>query len=964
MENAEIMNVNLINSNSDENFSNIKKENCNKDLEIKLGKSDDNNSSLTHHDILTLHKKRKENYTDEEFLFTDMKPYIKLENNISFDHDPNLNIKKDNTITIDFDTKVAILEPKSNFISSKINFSKQVQEENVTPIKTIKSDTNDQPNQLKRSSSLLYKKESTNKETENVHISNSKEIKKKFGDNTEASGKLNSSLPSKMNKMLNKKNQTESHISIKRTQGNKNFDNHKFQNKYSVAAKESINKKNEAIPQQSSLQKKMSNEINLTPSNKKNEVNTHKICFKNNETTYEKLDKTMTVKRLQSSRVSSINNTKNNISLTKGKKNNQPKLCFTYSNEYNLQCKNKNIKIDSSVLRVIKDCYVPLKKYTVQEILMLNFPKNSFVVNEAKNLNSVFPRRSKNFKSNNTHTLDSDSNFELDDSEVNEDYILKNEIKNKTFKSKNSSSKFNSKKKLIKEINCVVKNNIDSSDIISFSNKPKKNKMKFDERLVPPNKKRKMNIEDNEDITKKNKVLSAKSKSSKTIVNNTNKTRCKRIKTLSTKEMTLNTNISKNKNMQENLKKANIPTLELNQDNTVIFEVIDENSKPSSLNHFLEQSTYVVEKNGPNNINETRNYQEKLIKRYKVKDKNTVKLSSIIKEKMAECDIVLPKQENSEIEVINDFIIKENVPLSHLTIPQKRGKGNHMAKHIKPSKDWKYTKYDYSEISEYIKEIPFFTVTQMDSKFENDQIGFSQLSSQKDEKYLIYSCIRCSFFSCTKLKFLKQHINLVHKDLKRFQCTICNYQTNAKTQLFSHINTNHIKIKSFKCEKCPYEATDKKSLYRHELCVHTNIKMFKCEYCNFSANQKCNLVLHVQAKHHNIKPYKCSMCDYCSGQKKKTEKHFAAVHLKIKEYKCHLCTFEVTDQRYLTSHLVKKHNVGEKLECKFCNFITGSELTLSKHKKSRRHLVKSGQIENIPSKGIVDEYILINELEC
>ena len=49
---------------------------------------------------------------------------------------------------------------------------------------------------------------------------------------------------------------------------------------------------------------------------------------------------------------------------------------------------------------------------------------------------------------------------------------------------------------------------------------------------------------------------------------------------------------------------------------------------------------------------------------------------------------------------------------------------------------------------------------------------------------------------------MKQHIDTVHKGLKKYQCHICKKDLSLRSSLLKHIRAVHEKQKPYKCESC------------------------------------------------------------------------------------------------------------------------------------------------------------------
>ena len=66
---------------------------------------------------------------------------------------------------------------------------------------------------------------------------------------------------------------------------------------------------------------------------------------------------------------------------------------------------------------------------------------------------------------------------------------------------------------------------------------------------------------------------------------------------------------------------------------------------------------------------------------------------------------------------------------------------------------------------------------------------------------------------------------------------------------------------------------------------HEGIK-FDCKLCDYEANRKSNLSQHVKSIHEGIK-YDCKLCDYKAKQRNSLTKHVESIHEGFK-FECQL----------------------------------------------------------------------------
>lgn len=94
--------------------------------------------------------------------------------------------------------------------------------------------------------------------------------------------------------------------------------------------------------------------------------------------------------------------------------------------------------------------------------------------------------------------------------------------------------------------------------------------------------------------------------------------------------------------------------------------------------------------------------------------------------------------------------------------------------------------------------------------------------------YKMYDCQDChrKFATAT---ILKNHINVIHKKIRKYRCEICEKQFGYQHKFKEHMNM-HLGIKSRQCRYCDKSFTHSSNLIVHER-IHTNTKPYKCDIC-------------------------------------------------------------------------------------------------------------------------------------
>uniref|UniRef100_A0A1B0DQE0 Uncharacterized protein n=1 Tax=Phlebotomus papatasi TaxID=29031 RepID=A0A1B0DQE0_PHLPP len=145
--------------------------------------------------------------------------------------------------------------------------------------------------------------------------------------------------------------------------------------------------------------------------------------------------------------------------------------------------------------------------------------------------------------------------------------------------------------------------------------------------------------------------------------------------------------------------------------------------------------------------------------------------------------------------------------------------------------------------------------------------GVKKVTRTELRKHMIIHSEKMLSCEFCPLKFLrgdslKQHIRIVHQEIKEHYCTICN-----KTFAISRTLKNHLMIhtgeKPHACTKCPKKYIRSDQLKLH-MKLHTGKDTFSCESCSFKTNYLHDLKNHVNVVHEGVKDNYCDSYQYSS----------------------------------------------------------------------------------------------------
>ena len=159
-------------------------------------------------------------------------------------------------------------------------------------------------------------------------------------------------------------------------------------------------------------------------------------------------------------------------------------------------------------------------------------------------------------------------------------------------------------------------------------------------------------------------------------------------------------------------------------------------------------------------------------------------------------------------------------------------------------------------------------------------------------------------------------------------CKTCDYvpksedDWTAKESLKNHVNNVHLNIKRFYCDLCDYACYFNYDLKKHKK-FHEGNPFFKTKKC--------------MRKDPSYKGQKqCSICGKNLYQPSHLQHHIKAVHEKIKRYQCDICKFKYY---YISSF--KRHYEGQHGKT-LCEDLTKYAMDSTKHATgSTKHAVDS-----------------------
>lgn len=186
----------------------------------------------------------------------------------------------------------------------------------------------------------------------------------------------------------------------------------------------------------------------------------------------------------------------------------------------------------------------------------------------------------------------------------------------------------------------------------------------------------------------------------------------------------------------------------------------------------------------------------------------------------------------------------------------------------------------------------------------------------------------CQICGCNYETFgaIERHMN-VH--FRNYVCRICGTGYVTKYRLKVHAKSHSEGIHP--CEICGKVFSSHQKHKNHVDTVHRSIKRFKCTKCPERFNEYFRRQKHM-VERHGVAPlqYKCNVCDRTFERRYTLSRHMKRDHLEERDYQCELCSYKCFTRNELRVHMVK-HNGARIFECSVCKKSYARKKTLKEH---------------------------------
>ncbi|KAM3957677.1 uncharacterized protein ACR2FA_008390 [Aphomia sociella] len=190
----------------------------------------------------------------------------------------------------------------------------------------------------------------------------------------------------------------------------------------------------------------------------------------------------------------------------------------------------------------------------------------------------------------------------------------------------------------------------------------------------------------------------------------------------------------------------------------------------------------------------------------------------------------------------------------------------------------------------------------------------------------VYECQICGF-NFETFGSIERHMN-VH--FRNYVCQDCGTGFVTKYRLKVHSKSMHVGG-NFPCDICKKVFSTHQKQKNHVDAVHKMVKRFKCTRCPERFSEYFKRQKHM-VEAHGVAPlqYKCNVCEKSFDRRYTLSRHMKRDHLEERDFQCQLCAYKCFTNNELRVHMVK-HNGERIFECSVCKKSYARKKTLKEH---------------------------------
>ncbi|CAG5057372.1 unnamed protein product [Parnassius apollo] len=212
-------------------------------------------------------------------------------------------------------------------------------------------------------------------------------------------------------------------------------------------------------------------------------------------------------------------------------------------------------------------------------------------------------------------------------------------------------------------------------------------------------------------------------------------------------------------------------------------------------------------------------------------------------------------------------------------------------------------------------------------KFET----FGSIERHMNVHYRNYVCEECGTGFVTKYR-LKVHTKAMHVG-GNFPCEICNKVYSTQQKQKNHVDTVHKMVKRFKCTQCPERFSEYFRRQKHLVEVHGVAPLqYKCNVCDKSFDRRYTLSRHMKRDHLEERDFQCHLCSYKCFTNNELRVHMVK-HNGERIYECSVCKKSYARKKTLKEHM-RIHNNDRRFACAVCGQAFVQKCSLKGHIKT------------------------------
>ncbi|XP_045781618.1 zinc finger protein 25-like [Maniola jurtina] len=208
---------------------------------------------------------------------------------------------------------------------------------------------------------------------------------------------------------------------------------------------------------------------------------------------------------------------------------------------------------------------------------------------------------------------------------------------------------------------------------------------------------------------------------------------------------------------------------------------------------------------------------------------------------------------------------------------------------------------------------------------------FGSIERHMNVHYRNCVCRQCGTGFVTKYR-LKVHIKSMHVG-GNFPCDICKKVYTTQQKHKNHVDTVHKMVKRFKCPKCPERFTEYFRRQKHLVEIHGVAPLrYKCNVCDKAFERRYTLSRHMKRDHLEERDFQCQLCAYKCFTNVELRVHMVK-HNGERIFECSVCKKSYARKKTLKEHM-RIHNNDRRFACAVCGQAFVQKCSLKGHVKT------------------------------